>query len=436
MSLRAKVVVLLLVVAGLLSAAAARPRLEAALAELFPARLEAQAIAASLRRRGDALGAVELSGDELRLKKGALRLRVSDHGSDERPGTVHFHVLASIGGAESGALDACVLGIGPSREAQLAQAGEAYVGSALPPLLSQLEGDAVLASSSFWGDEAWAVPGMRGFAGPVLARGGADPSEFADAALFSDIPELPRDGRLHLVKAVVAPGADAWLRTVEIDGRETSVTGARLVSLGAQAKPGMIVRYAVYGERDVPPPPDAQARALERLRARGAWLPAEEVCPAELVPAVVPPFAYSGNACRGGRLLECLARCERGAAGFCYAAAQEVLPSGVDPGGAQALFLRSCRLGYASGCTNAAAGRSSGEGAMDLCGERTFERICERAGDPWACTMIGAALSRADRPGRDLARARSALDKACQGDPEDPACRAAKAIAAKLGGSK
>lgn len=251
------------------------------------------------------------------------------------------------------------MGAGDSREARLADAAAAFVGGALAPLLSRLKGDAVLEARAFWGDEPWAVPGVRGFASAVVARGGADGARFAQAPLFSGIPELPQDGKVHLLKAVVASSGDAWLRTIELDGGATSVSDSRFAALDAQDAPGM-----------VPPAQDARARALERLRSREAWLTSTEACPADLMPATMPDFAYSSGACRGGRLLECLALCEKRAASFCYAAAQEVLQAKEDPGGAQALLLRSCELGFASGCTNAAAGRLGQTSEMDGCSER------------------------------------------------------------------
>jgi TPR repeat protein len=112
-------------------------------------------------------------------------------------------------------------------------------------------------------------------------------------------------------------------------------------------------------------------------------------------------------------------------------AALEIQAIALDSAAAQALFLRSCRLGYASGCTNAAAGRLQG-GPMDQCSLRTFQQICDRAGDPWACTMLGSALERGEATSRDPARARAALAKACHADQEDSACQAAKAILSRL----
>lgn len=127
-----------------------------------------------------------------------------------------------------------------------------------------------------------------------------------------------------------------------------------------------------------------------------------------------------------------MAECRRSAASFCWMAAHEVQAEGVDPDAAQALYLRSCRLGFASGCTNAAAGRLTPGVPMDTCSVQTFDEICTRAADPWACAMLGGALARGDAAPRDPARARTVLAKACRADETDPACQAARAILSEL----
>src|SRR5262249_7452338 len=152
--------------------------------------------------------------------------------------------------------------------------------------------------------------------------------------------------------------------TVELDGHASGISERRLAALEPGAKPGMVVRFAVFDGSAPPAVPEARERALDRLKAREPWLVPAEGCPANLIPAVLPESSYSAEACRGGRLLECLNECQRGAASFCYAAAQELQPTDLDRDLVLALFLRSCHLGYASGCTNAAAARLQGQ-AMD-----------------------------------------------------------------------
>jgi hypothetical protein len=409
------------------------PHLQALLDRKLPPRVAARAIAESLRKFADTVGPVETSGAELRLFKGTLRLVVSEpRDSVAREAMGHFHVLATLADTPSASLDACLIGVGDSPDQRLESAVHAFVGVAFPPVLSRFKGEPMLGAHLFWGDEPWGVPGMHGYAGTVLARGAVDMASALEAPLFSGVPNLPRDGKLHLIKVVLYSKDGFWRRTVELDGHETGVSERRFAALHADAEPGMIVRYALFDKPATAAAADARERALERLKAREAWLFTPEGCPADRIPAALPDFSFSPTTCRGGRLSDCLIECERGAASFCYHAAQEVLPAEVDPAAAQALFLRSCRLGYPSGCTNAAAGRAREGGSMDECSVRTFDQICERSGDAWACTMLGGALFRGLGTSADPIRARKVLAKACLADQDDPACQAAKGVLAAL----
>src|SRR5262245_25581242 len=99
---------------------AAWPRLQALRDRMYPARLAAQAIARSLRKHADTVGPVEVSGTELRLFEGSLRLVVSE--PDDAAGAApmgHFHVLATIADTASPSLDACIFGAGDSPEERL-----------------------------------------------------------------------------------------------------------------------------------------------------------------------------------------------------------------------------------------------------------------------------------------------------------------------------
>jgi hypothetical protein len=90
----------------------------------------------------------------------------------------------------------------------------------------------------------------------------------------------------------------------------------------------------------------------------------------------------------------------------------------------ESLFVRACRLGNPSACTNAAAARTRLFNAFDKCSVQTFRQVCERAGDPWACTMTANELSKGHQA-RDRARIRDLADAGCRYGPSDPACRAA-----------
>ena len=421
-----------LALAGLVLVAAAFwawPLLQAVLDETSPPRIAARAIRESLLEHADTVGPVAISGTELRLLEGKLRLVVSVPAKAAKGEAMgHFHVVAHAADTPAASLDACLFGAGDSPEERLETVVEAFVGLAFPPVLSHVKGEPVLGAQPFWGEEPWGVPGRRGYVSAVQGRGSADPDAFAEAALFTEIPQLPRDGKLHLLKAVLYGKDGFWVRTVELDGAGIGVAERRFAPLDPQAEPGGIVRYAVFDALARPAVAGGRQQALEQLKAREAWLFPAVDCPADVVPAKLPEFSFSLTTCRGERLLDCLVECQRGAASFCYMAALETQASGGDPATEQALFVRSCRLGYASGCTNAAAGRLAGDRTMDQCSLRTFEQICERAGDPWACTMFGGALAQAEATPRDPARARTVLAKACEADQTDPACAAAQSI--------
>jgi hypothetical protein len=423
----------LLAVALVLVVRFAWPRVQANLDQKSPPRIAARAIAKSLLERVDTVGPVEVSGAELRLFKGMLRLAVSEVRDGGNGAAMdHFHVLTTMADAPTASLDACILGRGDSPEQRLGSVAAAFVGVAFPPLVSRFKGEPVLGARPFWGDEPWGVPGMSGYVGAVLTRGSVDQAQFMDAPLFSDVPDLPRDGRIHLIKTIAYSKDGFWLRTVELDGQATRVADQPFAPLAPAAKPGMIVRYAVFDNLATPAVAAGRDQALERLKAREAWLFPAGDCPADLLPAAFPAFSFSSTGCRGERLLDCLLKCQHGAASFCYAAAQEIQPTALDPAAAQALFLRSCRLGYASGCTNAAAGRLQEGRPMDPCSLRTFQEVCARASDPWACAMLGGALVQGQATSRDPDRARTVLAKACAVDQDDSACQAAKAILSGL----
>lgn len=418
-------------------AVATWPQFEAYRDRTSPARIAARAVAKGLSTHADTVGAVEVSGAELRLLGGALRFVLSEpRDGKEEAAMGHFHVVTSAAALPGASLEACLYAQGDSPEERVANVAEAFIGVALPPVFSHVKGEPMLGTRLAWGDEPWGVPGMRSHVGPLLWRGSVEDQSFAEAQLFADIPDLPRDGKAHLLKAVVYSTGGPWLRTVEIDGGPTAVAERPLADVEPSTAAGMIVRYAVYDGPASPPVPDGRDQALALLQAREAWLFTGEECPADVIPAALPDFSFSLTACGGGRLLDCLNECQRGAASFCYTAALDLQAAAVDPEGVQALYLRSCRLGYASGCTNAAAARTAGTSGMEACALRTFEQVCERSGDPWGCTMLGAALAMGKGTPADPARARQVLSRACAQDRSDPACRAAESILGKLDASR
>lgn len=159
------------------------------------------------------------------------------------------------------------------------------------------------------------------------------------------------------------------------------------------------------------------------------WLPRAEQCPADAMPAKAGAPTFSIEGCTAA-VEQCLDRCRAGNAGDCYSAAlvvQQTIKTGPL---SNALFLRACKLGAASGCTNVAASmEDSGDYA---CPNRTYELACGRD-DPWACTMMGFHLIRGIGVEKNNDRARRFLTKSCRFGDTDEACRNAKAFLKEIG---
>jgi len=335
-------------------------------------------------------------------------------------------VVADVPGEPRGLLDACVFGFGKPEAEARRNAADEFADSAFPALLSELKQASWLDAQPFSGTEVWGVPGRRGYAGPYYLRGHLQPEEIVDVPLFAGAEELPADGRLHLLKATAYVHDGGWLLTHELDGHATTVSERPWSKWPVPSEFAMIVRFAVFRKRDGLGDQASRDRALSRLDGPGPWRSAPEACIAEVIPKELVDSAYSLEACKGGRLLDCLVECEGGSHNACYSAALELQPIEKLKARSEALFVRACRLGFPSACTNAAADRL---GALhvkeDACSTRTFKETCERASDPWACTMYGAVLISGGSAERDLPSARQVLAKSCLHGSDDPACTAA-----------
>lgn len=164
-----------------------------------------------------------------------------------------------------------------------------------------------------------------------------------------------------------------------------------------------------------------------------AWLFPADACPADVIGArdVKPRLRSEGCDIDLGR---CVQRCKSDDANACYAAALRVQEIGTDERYSEALFLRACKLGVASGCTNRAAGMLNFDAASaqrDTCTARTFELTCDRH-DPWGCTMFGRALESGVGVKKDLVRAAAVLPGGCSAGMTDPACQAAIQIMSRI----
>jgi TPR repeat protein len=166
--------------------------------------------------------------------------------------------------------------------------------------------------------------------------------------------------------------------------------------------------------------------AIRRLAQRPTWLFPFFECPADVFPGTEAPEVDEDRGCSTD-LQACLDRCEAKDPYACYYGAQHVQAMKVTPDYSEALYLRACRLGVASGCTNRAAGllNFAPDGSEPWpCANRTFAAMCEFK-DPWACTMWGSSLLYGKGVEPDIPRARDALSQGCRFGQDDPACTAA-----------
>lgn len=379
-----------------------------------------------LDARRTVLGPAEIHGNEITLLDGGLTLAVRVPDADEAGARtpVHVHVLASAKDRKTARLDLCIVGT------DFADAARALTEHALPPLISAIRQQPVLDVSHRWSDASHGIPGHSAYLGRYYIRGDADGSAVAnllDAGILADLPELPHDGRMHLLKIIVEARDGDWLRNLELDG-DTKLETARPLKIPSSAA-AMVVAFVVLdGEPDPRDDPAARQEAHQRLAAHPKSLPDPGECPAKIMPATfVTRNTWDDTAARGGRLLYAVRACESGDGDYCYAAAQELIAEDLSSAAAQSLFLAACRLGLASGCTNAAAGH-----AQDDCSFAAYEASCDRGQDPWGCAMLGLALVHGDPRHRDLQRARAVLPKACRRGQDDPACQVASQLLESL----
>lgn len=382
-----------------------------------------------LDARRTVLGPVEIHGAEIDLLGGGLKLVVRVPHDDEAGARapVHVHVLALPKDRTTGRLDLCIVGT------DFADAARALTEHALPPLISAIRQQPVPDVLHAWSDSSRGIPGHSAYLGRYYVRGDADRaavSNLLDVGILADLPELPGDGRMHLLKVVVEAKDGDWLRTLELDG-DTQLETARPLKIPWSAA-AMVVAFVVLdGEPDLRDDTAARQEVHQRLAAHPKSLPDPRECPAKLLPArFVVRNKWDETAARGGRLLYAVRACESGDGDHCYAAAQELIAEDENSPAAQSLFLAACRLGLASGCTNAAAGR-----AQDDCSFATYEASCDPGQDPWGCAMLGRALVQGDPRHHDLQRARAVLPKACRLGEDDPACQAARQLLESLDGT-
>ena len=154
-------------------------------------------------------------------------------------------------------------------------------------------------------------------------------------------------------------------------------------------------------------------------------------CPGDVMPGTENAVQHRAEDCDRNPA-DCLKHCiaENGSA--CYGLALWLqAQEEIEKKYPEAVFLRACKLGIISGCTNRAAGMLASE-TNDIvaleCIARTFEQTCAKE-DPWGCTMYGIVLSQGIGRTQDLKKAAEVLPKACnKHGPSDPACQQAQKL--------
>lgn len=169
---------------------------------------------------------------------------------------------------------------------------------------------------------------------------------------------------------------------------------------------------------------------ISALKNEPDWLFPADACPAEIMPTFEREVKYLSEGCENNPS-SCLESCKKDDGNACYALALVVQKqSEKEEKESEALFLRSCKLGIVSGCTNRAAGKLSLEEtdrSAVKCSADTFEKTCEK-NDAWGCAMYGFVL--VDGLGREqnLDEASKALSKSCKLGAEDEPCQKAKKL--------
>ncbi|HEY8561546.1 MAG TPA: hypothetical protein VIL74_14315 [Pyrinomonadaceae bacterium] len=180
-------------------------------------------------------------------------------------------------------------------------------------------------------------------------------------------------------------------------------------------------------------------RVFRTLMEKPKWLYDDsEICPLEIFPKQAIRLKYLTGPCEENAE-RCLNDCRENEGNACYSLALLVQEKkGLDQDYSEPLFLRSCRLGIVSGCTNRAAfvfNTARGDENKLKCAAGTFEKACD-TDDPWGCTMFGTVLNLGAGVPRDSEKALKILSKSCKNGDRDEACRAGKSLIEEIKATK
>lgn len=174
---------------------------------------------------------------------------------------------------------------------------------------------------------------------------------------------------------------------------------------------------------------------FKALNEKPKWLFDGDVCPFSVIPDFQKDAELLEESCSDNPEA-CLKNCKDGDGSSCYFLAQSIQEKkSIFQESSEALFLRSCKLGISSGCTNRAAGILNSKTAIPnstKCAADTFEKTCERD-DPWGCTMFGFLLFEGQGRPQNLDKAIEVLSKSCNRYGEsDEACQRANELIAEI----
>lgn len=173
---------------------------------------------------------------------------------------------------------------------------------------------------------------------------------------------------------------------------------------------------------------------FKTLTEKPQWLFGEDICPFNIIPGFETKVEYLSEGCADDAQI-CLDKCKENDGNACYSLALLVQDEkGLEQDYSEALFLRACKLGVLSGCTNRAAHilnlQADDEKAV-ICAGNTFEKTCEKK-DPWGCTMFARILYYGLGRPKNSEKALRVMSQSCKNGDEDEACKAAKELTEEI----
>lgn len=211
---------------------------------------------------GDLGGWTRRSDERLQLFEGRVTLRSELRDSEPpRDNVVHIHVITTLHDHDNEELDACLTGMGDSRDKALAEAAMIWITCVAGPIKSFIDRQPVCMTcqagvqggnaSEGYVEGDYGLTGLQAYVGPSIARGIDD--ERIHSAIGENKPwfrfaaESAAPRRVHIAKSiVVSNGKDGWRRELEVDGHEISHHDPDWPAGVEGPKFGYLTRFAVF----------------------------------------------------------------------------------------------------------------------------------------------------------------------------------------------